>query len=81
MKGPAGAILPAFSRGGSYASAVGRFLGHARDWLLLAELRQSRRVFVRFPPHLSRISSAVTPPPQRDDFGFGRSTKGQSSTW
>ena len=30
---------------------------------------------------ISRISSAVTPPPQRDDFECGRSTKGQSSTW
>ena len=25
---------------------------------------------------ISRISPAVTPPPQRDDFGFGRSTEG-----
>ena len=30
---------------------------------------------------ISRVSPAVTPPPQRDDFGLGRSAKGQSSTW
>ncbi len=28
---------------------------------------------------ISRISSAVTPPPQRDDFEFGRSTNGHRS--